>query len=347
MKSTNRGLMSAISLILSGIGGTAIGAFQFTKGHIKSSMQSIFLGLSATNIGGRLHGLDSREQGEIMKCALTVATGTVGTLGAIQLKRGIKQRNISEIIKGTTTTVTGIAGTVLAYSLDSRTIIVAHQACVLGLTSSFIGALGFKDLVKGHYHSGLCKMALGIAGIATTVFYVYNSFPTTALENSEQNLFPCIDSHKAEIEEMYKTHEEVGRWKKLGNGISKTVFIHEECPGWVIKISNSNPKNLRIHHKNLEDIRGIASKFDRISLPESHLYPIENSMVLVEEMFNLEPYNENADQQETIKQFNDFVKAAGLCDMRINTRYVHNAGILTGSSPPRMGIIDFDCRRMV
>ncbi len=337
--------MSAISLILSGIGRAAIGAFQFTNGHIKSSMQCLFLGLSETNIGGRLHALDSRALGEVMKYALTATTGTMGALGAIQLTKGIKQRNVSEIIKGAVTTVTGIAGTMLVYSLDSRIITVAHQASVLGVTGSFIGVLGFKDLVKGHYRFGLCKMALGIAGVASAVFYVYNSFPATALVNSEQNLFPCMESHYGELEEMYKTDKEVGRWKMLGFGISKTAFTHEKCPGWVIKIAKFH-ENVRIHHKNLEDIRGIASKFDRISLPKSHLYQTANGVVLVEELFNLEPYKGNADQQEAKKQFDDFVQAADLCDVEINTYYGRNAGILTGTKPPRIGIIDFDCRNL-
>ena len=72
-------------------------------------------------------------------------------------------------------------------------------------------------------------------------------------------------------------------------------------------------------------------------------YP--NFLSFAEEMFNLEPYKGNADQQETKEQFDDFVQAVGLCDM--HPKILHNAGILTGTTPPRMGIIDFDCRKKV
>ena len=205
--------------------------------------------------------------------------------------------------------------------------------------------------MKEKHRFGLCKIALGVIGIASIAFYVYNSFPATKSIFFEPDL-SFMESHKEEIQELYKTNLEVGRWRKLGNGISKIAFTHEEYPGWVVKVPQQSNYNvwdkenvIRIHHENLEDIREIASQFDRISLPESYLYPTENGVVLVEEMFNLESCNINIDQQKTIMQFEHFVEVARLCD--INPYNKHNAGILVNTTPPKIGIIDFDCRQKI
>lgn len=361
--------MSAIHSMVSGIGGMVTGAFNFTKGkmqeagqsigHIQDIGKSIFLGLCGVSLRGGIRGLDAETNGEVMKYSLTAMAGMMGGLGAIQLTKGIKQRNVYEMIQGAATTATGVAGSLLVYSLDSRIIIAAHQASILGATSSFIGVLGFKDLMKGRYGSGLCKMALGIAGVASAVFYVYHAFPATTLVTTEpelakepeknipikeEHLFSCLEPHKKELEKMYKNpHQNLGQWKRLGAGQLKFTFTHEECPGWVVKIPRGQwLKGITEDYENLESMRSMASKFDRISLPKSHLYPIENGAVLVQEMFNLERFQGTVEQQETKTQFDDFARAAGLCD--VYPRLAHNAGILTGSTPPKMGVIDFNCR---
>lgn len=150
--------------------------------------------------------------------------------------------------------------------------------------------------------------------------------------------------HKEEIETLYETKREVGRWKKLGNGNSKIAFTHEDFPGWLIKIPSRYPNKLLMHHKNLEDLKGISSKFDRISLPESYLFRTAKGEVIVEEMFNLKriPQFTNDDQKEAELQFMDFKRTTGLCDL--DPKRGHNAGIIAGSKPTKIGIIDFDCR---
>lgn len=349
--------MSTLNLMVSGVSETITGAFKFTKGKIQDVRQSIgHIQDVGKSIVSGLYGMSLRSgidgNSELLKYSLTAMAGTIGGLGAIQLANGIQQRNVYKIIQGAATTVTGAVGSVLVYSIDSRMIIAAHHASILGATSSFIGILGFKDLVKGHYGSGLCKMVLGIAGVASAIFYVYNAFPATTLltqepekkiPTKEEDVFPFLESHKKEIEKIYKNPLNiVGKWEKLGNGISKTAFTHEECPGWVFKVPHfQHLTSITIDHNNLEVFRATASNFDRISLPKSHLYPIENGAILVQEMFNLSKYQGNLDQLEAKKQFDDFVYATGLCDM--NPYEPHNAGILTGSTPNKMGIIDFDC----
>ena len=130
--------MSSISLMISGIEGFTMCTFQLAKSCFLSSMQSIPLGLNESNFGERLHEHDLRNYGEGMKYTLAAVTGTIGALGALQISRKIKQRNLSEITKGTVSTLTGIALAALSYSLDSRMIMIAHQASILRLTSALL-----------------------------------------------------------------------------------------------------------------------------------------------------------------------------------------------------------------
>ncbi len=132
-----------------GIGGTIFGSLDLTNGHILEGAKTLFLGMTSLNLGGRLQGLGPIAHSKLMQCALGAGAAVVGAQGALRLARGVTQKNVAEIFKGAVQTATGLAGTACIHSLDSRIIVIAHQASVIALSSSFIAKLGFDDLLKG------------------------------------------------------------------------------------------------------------------------------------------------------------------------------------------------------
>lgn len=163
-----------------------------------------------------------------------------------------------------------------------------------------------------------------------------------------------LEAHQAEITDMYQSKLAIGTWKELGKGVSKKVFEHPDLPGMVIKIPVSiaghrgmtGEDDLRIHHSSLSQIRSIADQYDRIHLPESYLYHTESGLILVEEKISFADYAyipDGIEKVEAMNQFNAFTEAVNLCD--INPEENHNAGIMTNTMPPTIGIIDVDCRQ--
>lgn len=336
--------MSAFNSIFSRLSEPAENAYQLTTSSIKNHLQITFDGLTAVNVAGRIYGCNPKMHGLFMNFTLAGFGFAKCASGLAELAGGIQQKSFSKIVSGTVSALAGVATSVLASHIDSRNIAVAHQAIASGLISSFIGVHGLKEIEKGNTRSGLCKIALGIAGIAGSALYAYHSyiFFSTKPLPSEHQLFPFLESHKSEIEEMYQTRRQVGQWEKLGQGMSKLTFTHIDSPEWVIKVpAQGNNENIMKHHLNLEYSRSFADKFDRIILPESYLYSTAKGDVLVEEILEIQPYLFKQDQREAFVQLNELLKITGLCD--IAPAMAHNAGIVVGTIPPKMGIIDFDC----
>jgi hypothetical protein len=335
-----------------GIGGTILGALDLINGRILKGAKTLFLGMTATNLGGRFQGLDPNSHSTLMKCALGAGTVAVGVQGALRLASAVKQKSVAEIIKGAIQTTTGIAGTAFVYSLDSRILVIAHQASVIALSSSFIAKLGFNDLVKGRYLPGLCKILLGMGGIASAGYYAYRAYSECIPKDTlSEDQIAFLEAHKAEIEELYQFKTPSGTWALLGKGASKKAFAHPDLPGMLIKIPNggyrtkNDEDDLRLDYTNLEQIRSIAAPFDRIALPESHLYTTPKRIMIVEQRFDLVDYKtvpDCSDKQEAMKQFHAFIAAAELCD--IDPTGNHNAGIISQTTPLKIGIFDFDCK---
>jgi len=342
--------LKSLSSMGFGVGRTTLDVLQSTTESIQDSIVSVFLAMTSANVGGWLCRLGPREHRESMRYALVTGTAIMGLAGAIHLRKGITQKSISKILEGSVTLLAGAVGSVLAFSLDSRIIVIAHQASILGVTSSLIGILGFKDLKKGHYYTGMCKVALGIAGVAGAVFYVHHS--TFQLDSTLQLALPenerdFLALHEGEIEEMYGTQTLVGRWKNLGSGEFKRAIIHKDFPGMLVKIPNpSSPfseEKIRLHQDILKAIRPIAANFDRIVLPRSYSYHTAKGLVLVEQRFDLDYFSKDCDREETVRQLRDFLWHSRLCDAA--PQWLENGGIIRDSCPPLIAFIDFDCRR--
>jgi len=345
--------LAPISMTAFGLGLNIQGSLDLINGRILRGTQEALLGMISTDLGGRFLGLDSEPHSKLMKCSLGAGTVAVGMQGALRLGNGVKQKSVAEIIGGGIQTAVGIAGTVFIYSLDSRMIMIAHQASVIALPSTFIVKLGFHDLANSRYPQGLCKILLGIGGIASAGYYVYSKCIHQNTLSADQIAF--LDVNKAEIDQMYEYGMPSGNWKELGEGITKNAYEHPDFPGMLIKIPRhpvdirgpTSEDDLRIHHRNLEQLRPIAAAFDRIVLPESYLYSTTSGkLIIVEQKLNLVRLNDvswGPDRTEAENQFYAFEKASRLCDL--DPEITHNSGMIPGTTPQKIGVIDFDCRK--
>jgi hypothetical protein len=343
--------LAPITTTAFGLGLNIRGSLDLINGRILSGTKEVLLGMISTNLGGRFLGLNSKSHSKLMKCSLGAGTVAVGMQGALRLGNGVKQKSVAEIIGSGIQTAVGIAGTAFIYSLDSRMIMIAHQASVIALPSTFIVKLGFQDLANSRYPQGLCKILLGIGGVASAGYYVYSEYFHHTL-SADQIAF--LEANEEEIEDMHKYGGPSGNWDELGKGVSKKAYVHPDFPGMLIKIprcrvgirGSTGEDDLRIHHRNLEQIRPIAAAFDRIVLPESHLYTtMSGKLMIVEQKLNLVRLNDvswGPDRTEAEDQFNAFEEASGLCDL--NLRFNPNAGMIPDTFPQKIGIIDFDCR---
>lgn len=329
-----------------GMGGTISGALNISKGRVLEGSKGIILGMAATDLGGRLHGLDPISHANLMKGTLCTGTAAAGFQGAFRLARGMAEASILEIIKGTIQTTACIGGTFILHSLKSRAITTGFEVSAMAVSGSLIAKIGLCDLAKGRYRTGLCKVLLGLGGIAGAGYYVYSSYQQQPLPS---DLMAFLETHKTEIEGLYED-ELSGKWSEFGRGASKKTFAHPDLSGMLIKIPSrangyrtlTGDGDLRMHHANLEEIRSIASQFDRIALPESHLYSTSKGLAIVEQKMDLFKTTGVDEEKEALDQFYAFKQAAHMCDLA--PEMAHNAGLIQQTNPPKIGIIDFDCR---
>lgn len=335
-----------------GVGGTLLGSLRLTDGDIKGGAQDVFIGMTFANLGGRFQGLDSHSHSMLMKYTLGAGTGVVGVRGLVRLASGVKQKSVDEILKGGIQTIAGIGTAFVVSNLDARTLVVAHEASILALSSSCIAKQGAQDLVNGRYSRGLCKLLLSLGGIASAGYYVYSTCIHKDSLSADQIAF--LEAHGAELEQIYENKIALGKWMKLGKGVSKTAFTHPDLPGMLIKIPNNDlgfrgktgEDDLRMHYANFEKIRSIADSFDRIVLPQSHLYQTSKGLMIVEQRLDfaqLYTVSNGPEKQKAMDQFYAFRAAANLCDL--DPEVNRNSGIVLSPAPLKIGIIDFDCRR--
>jgi hypothetical protein len=341
-------------LMATGIGETIGGALALANGGMRREAGTMILGMTMTNVGGRLQGLDSASHSELMQGALVLGTGAVGVQGSVRLARGVKQKNAQEIFKGSLQAAAGIVGSAFVYSLDSRIIVVAHQASLLALSSAFVAKFGAQELLKGRVRPGLCKVICGLGGIALSGYYAYISCAhKETLSPLPEDQIAFLKEHRGEIDEIYTGKNLSGNWKELGRGTSKTAFVHPDFPGWLIKVPNrkwgyrgaTGEDDMRINYENFSQVQCLSTSYDQIILPKSHLYQTGNGIMIVEQRLDLVPGNRIADspaKAAALAQFDAFKKAADLCD--VSPEWGENSGFVRDSAPPRIGVIDFDCK---
>ncbi len=223
---------------------------------------------------------------------------------------------------------------------------IAHQAAIIALPCALAARLGYLDIIKGSYADGLYKLLIGAVGFAGAAYHTQNLMREKFITD---DVLIFLEEHGQEIEDMHTKHA-VGDWKTIAWGISKIVYEHPKFPGKVIKLVR-NPgrlcnKDLKAHHLNLESMREIAEtpEFDRIYLPQSHMYqPVRGRLILIEEKilplkFSTVP---DSDEKSTItKQLDNFIDRFGLGDL--HPKKDHNAGIINHGGILKMAIYDAD-----
>jgi hypothetical protein len=350
--------VDALPLTLCGIGTTMKGACDLASGDLSDGAKSLFLGLSATNIGGGFQGLDSRSHSKLMKMTCCAATAAAALQGVARIGVGVRQKNWTEVLRGGVQTAVGIGSSLFVQSLPSKTIGVANLASATALVSGFIAKLGWQDLVKGHYFSGISKVLLGATGVASAWYYAFgsriNQFNQPPL-SADQIAF--LENHKAEIESMYDTKTPADNWQKLGSGVSKIALVHPDLPEMLVKIpickfngfhTSTHDGDLLLHHENLREAQFVVSDsgFDQIAIPHSYLFLTSRGNALVEQRLDLIPGYSVVDSPDKYKaetQFSQLVQKIGLVDLHPDAG--HNAGYIAQKTPLQLGIIDFDFKR--
>lgn len=219
------------------------------------------------------------------------------------------------------------------------------KASLSSLSSTLISILAASRLINSLHCSN--KVVLGMGVVVSTAYYIYTEYFIKTLSSSQ---IAFLNRHKEEIEKIYESKKVSGKWQELGSGVSKIAFTHPEFPGMLIKIPGKwdfgsfiGEDNLLIHNNNLESLRGLAARFDRIVLPESYLFSTSKGLLLVEEKFIFEDFDnvpEGSEKQELLAQFKAFENRSNLLDIDLSNNA--NCGIIFKSNPLKVGIIDFD-----
>lgn len=348
-----------------GMGGTVLGCHDISEGKFWQGVQKTFLGLTATNLGARSIGFDHFSTQELMKDSILIGASSVTIKGATNFILGGIQKNKDQMIKGLAQGILGATGYAIN-NLDAKVILVAHQATLLAFTSLYISKSGLDDLSQGNYKKGICKIFLGVAGLACASYYVYNeillsyreteSFYPTSL-NFEQNAF--LSKHKSEIEQIYTKNiynrTEIGNWKKVGEGATKYTYEHPDLSNNIVKFPNcwcSDRKNnndicIQMDYKYLRKAQKIilGQKFPHIKVPAATLVKTSKGLTLFEQKFDLIDFNSIPDgpsKKAALTELTSFMGQSGLCDVPLSL--VRNAGFLKGTEKdPTIGVYDFDC----
>ena len=364
-----------------GAGETANGFLDISSGNFARGSKEVLLGMTAVNLSVRAQLLDERNHADLMQYVLAAGTAAVTAEGAVYLIKGIKQRNVEDILKGSLKTGVGATATAYILSLDSRIIVVAHQATILALTSAQIAKFGISDLLKGRYCMGAAKLILGVGGVIGAASYAITAYLeaqiSPAIEigdnliegevESEKDKLDTylresklsdkqtkfLEAHKSEIEAMYANpHKIKGDWIELGDGKSKRALEHPEMPGMVVKIPRftfgnrreTGEEDLILNYENYKKARWMSEAYERIVIPESHLFQTSKGIITVEQKVNVVDYDSVEPSEEkdtTYFQCEQFVYKSGLCDIYIQSNT--NAGFVPNTFPPKAAIFDFDC----
>ncbi|EKE07865.1 MAG: hypothetical protein ACD_17C00491G0001 [uncultured bacterium] len=313
---------------------------------------NLFTEVTLANLETNCSSLDLNTRAEFMKYTLGASMAVYGVQGALRLAKGV-QTSVMEVIKGGLQAAAGVAGTAFIHSLNASVINTAHEGAHLALASAYVAKFGIGDLVKGCYGSGLCKLLLGIGGIACAAYYVYNTcFPALPIAHKsdlskEQMAF--LKAHHAEIDQMYDKKAPCGKWRQQGRGLSKIALEHPEFPGMLVKIPASDcgyrtDDDLKLDSENRLAIESIARKYGNITLPQYTLWKTQQGPIIITEKLTLVAASDvpdSTEKQNVIEQFNQFQFESRLCDLDLEGP--HNAGFLA-DQPLQIGVIDYDCR---
>lgn len=129
--------ISPVSVTVFGAKETLQGSVDISEGNLLAGVKKIFAGLTAINLGTRWMGLTDGTHQELMKYSLCMNAGSVAVKGLIKLKDGISQRSSTQIMKGLAQAAAGAVASICIDTLDSKVLLVAHQASLLAVTSYY------------------------------------------------------------------------------------------------------------------------------------------------------------------------------------------------------------------
>lgn len=366
---------NSLLLAVAGATETADGITEIGRGNFQKGIEKTIIGLTGANLGMRLLGIQDKTLPEVMK--YSIFAGAIASLveGVRELSEAIADGNRFSMAFGGAKSIVGIASLSLIKRLDSRIVLVVHQASLLVLAGGFVSKIGIRDLVQGQYKRGIFELLLGAGSIVSACIYGFNEIMHPHFvefesrisnnelrmgeldENIPSHVSNFLEAHKNETQRICQFKRPVERWSYLGTGISKKTFTHPELPGFLIKVpidENSvwghEENDVHVNWKFAKIAQTVIDHHDlnRLVIPKSYIIKVqENRMFAVEQKFDFISFEKVADgplRTEALNQLEKLIAVNRMCDISVKTD--HNAGFLIGSEDqPKIGIYDFDCRR--
>lgn len=344
------GIITGQNLQSVGMAASAKGCLDLVSGRFVEGATMLLTGLTVMAADAKLNFLNRVDLSNLVKFSIFSGVAAAAVQGGFRFVDGIKQHNSIELLKGAFQTAVGAIVGSFVSTLDSRVVMIAHQAAIITLSSALTTRLGYFDIKKGCYVDGLYKLLIGAVGFAGAAYHTQNLMRENFITD-EMLIF--LENHNEEIESIRRYPRALGDWKNIGLGTSKNVFEHPKLSGKVIKLAkNEGPYGnvyLNFHHLNLESMRKIAETpdFDRIFLPQTQIYqPVRSkrgSCILIEEKISPLKFSTVPDSDEKriiIEQLHHFLYRAHLRDVR--PEIDHNAGIINDGGNLKMAIYDAD-----
>jgi hypothetical protein len=332
-----------------GVKETVLGALDVSEGKIGSGIKKLLFGTVTTNLAAQCAGVSHFCRRHLVKWSVLGGFLAVAIKGAFRCKRGYEERDTEALVKGAAQAALGIAGTAcVAIVNPGRLMTRAQDSSFLVLTGAAMAYLGVRDFYAGRYFKGGSEILLGVSAAACCIYYAfYDLLINEAFAVTPQEMQSFLKAHADEIREMCWAKEPVGKWGKLGEGISKMAVFHPEFNGFLVKFAVtpvSGELDTRMHFHNAQAARQLVEtgNFSRLVIPGSELIELPEGPIVIEQRFDLVPYGSIPDGREkraACRQLERFLEKSGIWDVRVSLD--HNAGFLKGPGH-RIGVFDFD-----
>lgn len=350
------------SLTLQGCGETIRGVCEISEGKLRKGGLKVIVGLSSLSISSKWNGTASliSDDYKLMNYSLQLGAAAVTMKGITKLIQGVKKGNLKDTITGTLQTTGGCISVIYLSCLDSKVMEVAHRTILLNLVSGYTSWTGVKDIANGRYQKGCFELLLGVTGMLFSGAYAYSELSSLFDSKSDSKIPPQLESflkdHESEIAEIYKTKEETGKWRELGQGVSKKVFTHPDTE-YIIKIPLLDKSfwgpylesDNVIHYWQLQKAANLikegAEDYSQLTVPKAFLIQRPEGPLVIEKRLHMKSFynvSESSAKDIAVRQLYSFLEGNGYCD--INVKRNHNAQILSGSEhKPVIGLYDLDC----
>ncbi len=345
--------------VFAGMGTVAEGVRKISEGNITNGAKQVVGGLAAVDLGSYAMDATAITTNRLMHASLLGGAVGVITNGTLRICRGASELDPMQILSGLGQATVGLTiGLGLDSIEDTKMIAIAERTILLVAVSCQISYRGAKDFVNGRRLKGALEMGLGLGGMIFAGYCVLEEaaarslFGEPSLPSSWEKF---LSNNAADIEQLYTTQTPVGKFKELGQGISKKAFTHPELPDAIVKISYRDSSAWQhgvtdgeFHVQKLQSLRAnlVRDGYRQVALPNSFLVRTQSGgPVVIEEKVALAParyISTTRSEKAAFAEFDDFTRRYRIGDLI--PIWNHNSGFVEGKKDTIV-IFDVDCDR--